>query len=63
MSTPSTQSGRRHGMTLPDLDAISISVSEYLTELPPLKLRQARLHQAIEYAKEHTARLIGKGRT
>ncbi len=46
-----------------ELDAKSIRVSEYLTELPPLKLLQARLHQAIEHAREHAARLIGKGRT
>ena len=46
-----------------ELDAKSIRVSEYLTELPPLKLLQARLHQAIEHAREHAARRIGKGRT
>jgi predicted nuclease of restriction endonuclease-like (RecB) superfamily len=34
------------------LDAKSIRVSEYLTELPPIKLLQARLHQAIEHARE-----------
>jgi hypothetical protein len=28
----------------------SIRVSEYLTGLPPIKLLQARLHQAIERA-------------
>ena len=39
-----------------ELDAKSIRVSEYLTELPPLKLLQARLHQAIEHAREQTAR-------
>lgn len=39
------------------LDAKSIRVSEYLTELPPLKVLQARLHQAIEQAREQTARL------
>ena len=33
------------------LDAKSIRVSEYLTELPPLPLLRARLHQAIEHAK------------
>lgn len=38
------------------LDAKSIRVSEYLTELPPLKLLQARLHQAIEHAREQAAR-------
>ena len=46
-----------------ELDAKSIRVSEYLTELPPLKLLQARLHQAIEHAREHAARLMRKGRT
>lgn len=39
------------------LDAKSIRVSEYLTELPPLKELRARLHQAIELAREQTARL------
>jgi hypothetical protein len=34
------------------LDAKSIRVSEYLTELPPLPLLRARLHQAIEHARE-----------
>ena len=38
------------------LDAKSIRVSEYLTELPPLKLLQTRLHQAIEHAREQAAR-------
>jgi predicted nuclease of restriction endonuclease-like (RecB) superfamily len=38
------------------LDAKSIRVSEYLTELPPIKLLQVRLHQAIEHARELTAR-------
>ena len=38
------------------LDAKSIRVSEYLTELPPIKLLQARLHQAIAHARELTAR-------
>jgi predicted nuclease of restriction endonuclease-like (RecB) superfamily len=37
------------------LDARSIRVSEYLTELPPVKLLQNRLHQAIEHAREHAA--------
>lgn len=40
------------------LDAKSIRVSEYLTELPPLKLLQARLHQAIEHAREQAARRV-----
>lgn len=38
------------------LDAKSIRVSEYLTELPPLPLLRARLHQAIENAREQAAR-------
>ena len=38
------------------LDAKSIRVSEYLTELPPIKLLQARLHQAIAHARELTTR-------
>jgi len=38
------------------LDAKSIRVSEYLTELPPIKLLQSRLHLAIEHARELTAR-------
>jgi len=38
------------------LDGKSIRVAEYLTELPPIKLLQSRLHQAIELAKEQAAR-------
>jgi predicted nuclease of restriction endonuclease-like (RecB) superfamily len=37
------------------LDAKSIRVSEYLTELPPLPLLRERLHQAIEHARESAA--------
>ena len=45
-----------------ELDAKSIRVSEYLTELPPLPLLRARLHQAIEHAREQAARrLAGSG--
>ena len=40
------------------LDAKSIRVSEYLTELPPLPLLCARLHQAIEHARESAARRL-----
>ncbi len=40
------------------LDAKSIRVSEYLTELPPLPLLRARLHQAIEHARESAARQL-----
>jgi predicted nuclease of restriction endonuclease-like (RecB) superfamily len=39
------------------LDAKSIRVSEYLTELPPMRLLQTRLHQAIAHAKEQVSRL------
>ena len=47
------------------LDAKSIRVSEYLTELPPLPLLRARLHQAIEHAREQAARRLpdAEGRT
>jgi predicted nuclease of restriction endonuclease-like (RecB) superfamily len=41
-----------------ELDAKSIRVSEYLTELPPLPLLRARLHQAIEHARESAARRL-----
>lgn len=40
------------------LDAKSIRVSEYLTELPPLPILRARLHQAIEHAREQAARRL-----
>ena len=40
------------------LDDKSIRVSEYLTELPPLPLLRARLHQAIEHAGEQAARRL-----
>jgi hypothetical protein len=40
------------------LDAKSIRVSEYLTELPPLPLLRARLHKAIEHAREQAARTL-----
>lgn len=39
-----------------ELDAKSIRVGEYLTELPPLPLLRRRLHQAIEHARESAAR-------
>jgi len=38
-----------------ELDAKSIRVSEYLTELPPLPLLRTCLHQAIEHARERSA--------
>jgi len=44
------------------LDARSIRVSEYLTELPPQPLLRARLHQAIEHAREQAARRISDSR-
>jgi predicted nuclease of restriction endonuclease-like (RecB) superfamily len=40
------------------LDAKSIRVSEYLTALPPLPLLRARLHQAIEHAREQATRRL-----
>ena len=40
------------------LDAKSIRVSEYLTELPPLPLLRTRLHQAIEHAREQAVRRL-----
>lgn len=41
-----------------ELDAKSLRVSEYLTELPPLAMLRARLHQAIEHAREQAARRL-----
>jgi predicted nuclease of restriction endonuclease-like (RecB) superfamily len=41
-----------------ELDAKSIRVAEYLTELPPLPLLRQRLHQAIEHAREQAARRL-----
>ncbi len=41
-----------------ELDAKSIRVAEYLTELPPLPLLRARLHQAIEHAREQASRRL-----
>lgn len=40
------------------LDAKSIRVSEYLTALPPLPMLRERLHQAMEHAREQTARRL-----
>ena len=45
------------------LDAKSIRVGEYLTELPPIQFLRARLHQAIQHAREQAARRLGKPRT
>jgi predicted nuclease of restriction endonuclease-like (RecB) superfamily len=42
------------------LDTKSIRVSEYLTELPPVKLLQTRLHLAIEHAREQAAKIEKK---
>jgi predicted nuclease of restriction endonuclease-like (RecB) superfamily len=44
-----------------ELDAKSIRVSEYLTELPPQPLLRARLHQAIHHARELAARRLPAG--
>jgi hypothetical protein len=41
-----------------ELDAKSIRVAEYLTELPPLPLLRQRLRQAIEHAREQAARRL-----
>lgn len=41
-----------------ELNAKSIRVAEYLTELPPLPLLRARLHQAIEHARAQAARRL-----
>ena len=41
-----------------ELDAKSIRVGEYLTELPPLPLLRERLHRAIEHAREGAARRL-----
>jgi len=41
-----------------ELDAKSIRVAEYLTELPPLPLLRQRLHQVIEHAREQAARRL-----
>ena len=40
------------------LDAKSIRVSEYLTDLPPLPVLRERLHQAMEHAREQAARRL-----
>ncbi len=47
-----------HFIELLQLDAQSIRVSEYLTELPPLPLLRERLHQAIEHVRESAARRV-----
>ena len=44
-----------------ELHAKSIRVAEYLTELPPMPLLRARLHQAIEHARESAARRLNGG--
>jgi len=42
-----------------DLDARGIHVAEYLTQLPPREVLQARLHRAIETA--HNRLALGTG--
>jgi predicted nuclease of restriction endonuclease-like (RecB) superfamily len=45
-----------------ELDAKSIRVAEYLTELPPMPLLRQRLHLAIEHARERaSSRLSDEG--
>jgi predicted nuclease of restriction endonuclease-like (RecB) superfamily len=41
-----------------ELNAKSIRVAEYLTELPPLPLLRQRLHEAIEHARERAAQRL-----
>jgi len=43
------------------LDAKSIRVSEYLTDLPPLPLLRERLHRAIEHAREQASKHAREG--
>jgi hypothetical protein len=45
-----------HAVELLQLDAKSIRVAEYLTELPPPELLRERLHRALAAAREHAAR-------
>jgi len=47
--------GKRHQMIeLLELEASGIHVAEYLTALPPRELLEAKLHAAIERARQHT---------
>jgi predicted nuclease of restriction endonuclease-like (RecB) superfamily len=45
---------KRETVEILDLDARGIHVAEYLTELPPRKLLEQRLHLAIEVARKRT---------
>lgn len=46
---------KRETVEILDLDARGIHVAEYLTELPPWKLLEERLHRAIESARNRIA--------
>lgn len=46
---------KRETVEILDLDARGIHVAEYLTELPPRKLLEERLHKAIESARSRIA--------
>lgn len=48
---------KRETVEILDLDARGIHVAEYLTELPPREVLQARLHQAVQTARERIAAL------
>jgi hypothetical protein len=57
LTTVATEIAKLRGgqVELLQLDAKSIRVSEYLTDLPPLPLLRERLHHAIEHARESAA--------
>jgi predicted nuclease of restriction endonuclease-like (RecB) superfamily len=48
---------KRETVEILDLDARGIHVAEYLTELPPREVLQARLHQAVQTARARIAAL------
>lgn len=48
---------KRETVEILDLDARGIHVAEYLTELPPREVLQARLHQAVTTARQRIAAL------
>lgn len=41
-----------------ELDKSGIHVAQYLTELPPREILEARLHKAIEFAQERTVNIL-----
>jgi len=46
-----------------ELEKSSIRVAEYLTELPPRKVLEAKLHKAVEHARQRFGNksMEGKG--